>query len=265
MKRKSPIGVFDSGIGGLTVLDELIEQFPHEDFIYIADTKNCPYGEKSAEDIAELVTRVSSYLIENKVKAIVIACNTATANSNHLLEITDIPIIGVIEPTAQYALKATKNKKVAVLATIATIESNLYQNLLNKILRFKKAKVYPVKCSEFVLAVEGNQLQCDYSYNLVKDKLMNFENEHIDTVILGCTHFGLIKEEISAVFKDANLISSGKPTGEYLRKVLKRKNILNLKVEPGTVSLNTTGDPIEMAENIKWFKKPYQGINKIKV
>ena len=123
---KRPIGVFDSGIGGITVLDSLIDLLPNEDFIYVGDTLNVPYGVKTPAQIEELVTNVTKYLLKQNVKAIVIACNTATANSKHLKNITDIPIIGVIEPTAKKAIEVTKRNKIAVLATQATVNSRAY-------------------------------------------------------------------------------------------------------------------------------------------
>jgi glutamate racemase len=259
------IGVFDSGIGGLTVLSELIEQFPNEDFIYVGDTLNCPYGIKTKDEIASLVSRVATYLINQNVKAIVIACNTATANSGHLCKMTNIPIIGVIEPTAECAANATKNKKVAVLATNATIDSNCYQNLLTEKINSNNTKLYPVKCSEFVPAIESGQIENDYSFNLVKSKLQSLVNEGIDTVILGCTHFPLYRAEISSVLKNSNLITSGKPTGEYLKKVLMKNQLLNDQNINGKVIINTTGEPEKMKEQISWFSKKYQGINKIDI
>ncbi|HPL55356.1 MAG TPA: aspartate/glutamate racemase family protein, partial [Bacilli bacterium] len=108
MRNNRPIGVFDSGIGGITVLSKLAEVLPCEDFIYVGDTLNCPYGIKTPEEIANLVTRVVRYLLSQDVKAIVIACNTATANSAHLKEFVKIPIVGVISPTAKYALKVSR-------------------------------------------------------------------------------------------------------------------------------------------------------------
>ena len=120
MMKNLPIGVFDSGIGGLTVLYRLIDMFPNEDFVYVGDTLNLPYGTKTKEQLKKLVSNVSNYLNELPVKSIVIACNTATTNSGHLKETLDLPIIGVIEPTANYALNISEN--ILVLATNVTID-----------------------------------------------------------------------------------------------------------------------------------------------
>ncbi|MCK9536842.1 MAG: glutamate racemase [Bacilli bacterium] len=262
--RNNPIGVFDSGIGGLTVLDKLIEIFPHEDFIYIADTKNCPYGIRSAAEIEKLVTDVVLYLLENKIKTLVIACNTATAYGTHLAEITAIPIVGVIEPTAQAAVKTTKNHKIAVLATNATIKSGFYQEYLARQLPSAFC-VYPISCSEFVVAIEAGEINNDYSYRLVAEKLKPYRNENIDTAVLGCTHFGLYHREIAQMLPQANLVGSGAPTAQYLYKVLNQKELMSNNKAPGKVIVKTTGDPAKLNKQIKWFKKPYQGIYHIDI
>ena len=259
MANSKPIGVFDSGIGGLTVLDDLIEMFPNEDFIYVADTLNCPYGTRTKEDIENKVSDVANYLLSRDVKAIVIACNTATANSEHLKKITNVPIIGVIEPTANLASLSTKNKKIALLATSATIDSKKYQNLLTGI------NVYPVKCPEFVEVVENNQFNTDYSYELVKQKLIDLVDKDIDTVILGCTHFGLLSKEINNVFTNAILVSSGFATTKVLKRIMEDSNLMNEYNRTGVVEINTSGSKSDVQNQINWFKKNYVGVNEIKL
>ena len=260
MSRSKPIGVFDSGIGGLTVLSDLIEMFPHEDFIYVADTFNVPYGTKPNEEIEKLVLNVGNYLLNQDVKAIVIACNTATANSSLLRKSTNIPIIGVIEPTAKAAINATSNNKVAILATNATINSESYQELMED-----AVSCFPVKCSDFVPAIEGGLMDTEYSYNLVAKTLASIKDEEVDTVILGCTHFGLFSREILNVFPTATLVGCGKPTAKYLYDLLFDLNLLNDQSCFGKVILNTSGVANEVEAKIKWFDKPYIGINEIKL
>lgn len=257
MKKQKAIGVFDSGVGGLTVLESLMELFPHEDFIYVADTLNCPYGTRTKEDIANKVTDVVTYLLERDVKAIVIACNTATANSQHLSQLTKIPMIGVIEPTAKFAKKVTKNHNIAVLATIATIDSKKYEDYLIT------EQVFPVKCSEFVGLVENNQYQTNLSYKIVKNKLDYLKLDEIDTVILGCTHFGILSEEIQSVFSKATLVSSGAATAKELFCVLDSQNLLNDGIRNQYIEINTTGEIEELKKQIIWFRKPYNELKKI--
>ena len=188
MNKNLPIGVFDSGIGGLTVLYRLIQMFPNEDFVYVGDTLNLPYGTKSKEQLKKLVSNVSNYLYNLPVKSIVIACNTATTNSKHLKNTIDIPIIGVIEPTAKYALNISEN--ILVLATNVTIDSNEYQTIINQNKKDPNSKQFYLKCSDFVDAIENNEINTPYSYKLVADKLKDLKNEKIDVIICGCTHFG---------------------------------------------------------------------------
>ena len=265
MRNNKPIGVFDSGIGGLTVLSKLAEVFPCEDFIYVGDTLNCPYGVKSPEEIASLVTRVVRYLLSQEVKAIVIACNTATANSAHLKEFVKIPVIGVIEPTAKYALKASRNQNIAVLATNATIDSKSYHKAIDKKRLFKRGKKYFVKCSEFVTAIEAKQFANEYSFRLVKDKLEFLADKKIDTVVLGCTHFGLYSPEISRVLPQAKLVDCGGPASQSLKKIMKKEQLSADDFRTGMIKIATTGNPQQMKDQIDWFDKEYQGIFKITI
>lgn len=264
-RNNKPIGVFDSGIGGLTVLSKLAEVFPCEDFIYVGDTLNCPYGTRSPEEIASLVTGVVNYLLDQDVKAIVIACNTATANSSHLREFVKVPIIGAIEPTAKYALKVSKNKNIAVLATNATIDSRSYHKIIDKKRLFPRGKKYFVKCSEFVTAIEDNQFVNEYSYKLVKDKLSFLTDKKIDTVVLGCTHFGLYTPEITSALPEAKLVDCGWPISQLLKKIMKKEELMADDFRTGIILIATTGDPQTMKKQIGWFDKEYQGVFKIQI
>lgn len=265
MSDSRAIGVFDSGIGGLTVLSKLVDMFPNESFIYVADTLNCPYGVKSPDKIRNLVTKVTNFLLSKDVKAIVIACNTATANSMHLKDFVKIPVIGVIDPTAKYAYKHSKNKKIAVLATNATIDSNQYQMRLNKFRLFNRNKKYFVKCSEFVTAIEAMEIKTETSYKIVSDKIDFLKDKNIDTVILGCTHFGLYESEIREVLPNAKQVECGLPTGLYLKEVLEKNGLNADSKNDGVINLYTTGSPEEMKKQIKWFDKEYQNIVRIKL
>lgn len=253
---KRPIGVFDSGIGGINVLKSLVKQFPNEDFIYVADTLNCPYGTKSPDEIRDLVTRVSNYLINSRCKAIVIACNTATSYASHLFELKDTVVLGVIYPTANAALKV--GKKIAVLATNATINSGIYQEIILDANR----EVVPFRCSEFVEPIEKGEIQTEYSFNLVRKHLMPIEDGNIDTVILGCTHFALYQKEIEAVFKGAKIINSGEPTSEELYHILDKRNLLN-KDNKGKVYIKTTLAANSLKEQLQIFDLNYEYIEKI--
>ncbi|HPT89856.1 MAG TPA: glutamate racemase [Bacilli bacterium] len=257
---KRPIGVFDSGIGGITVLDSLIDVLPNEDFIYVGDTLNCPYGVKTPAEIEQLVTNVTKYLLSQNVKAIVIACNTATANSKHLKSITNIPIIGVIEPTARKALEVTKNNKITVLATQATVNSKAYYNLLTQ----NNAQVHQLGCPEFVELVESGEITSEKSYAVVDQVLESLKGKDFDTVILGCTHFKLLTNQVKNVFKSCEVVNSGMPTALELYSILQKENLLETSNTPGKVIINTTKDANKMKQIISsWFKKEYDGVYEI--
>lgn len=260
-KRDLPIGVFDSGIGGLTVLDKLIELFPNENFIYVGDTLNLPYGTKTKEELKTLVNNVTSYLVDYPVKAICIACNTATSASHHLPDLYSLPIVGVIEPTAKYALELGKN--ILVLGTNVTIDSHEYQNLLDSEMTLENR--YYVRCSEFVETVEKNLANTEYSYNLVKKNLAPYLDKEIDVIVCGCTHFGLLYNEFHKLFPLAKVIECAYPTGKELYNQLNENNLLTSRSCQGEVIINLTKKESDFEKKIEWFKKPIKKINEIKL
>ena len=263
VNKYSPIGVFDSGIGGLTVLNKLIDMFPNEDFVYVGDTINLPYGTKLKETLKMYVSDVSNYLEKIPVKSIVIACNTATANSHHLKDYIDIPIIGVIEPTAKAALKISEN--ILVLATNVTIESGEYKKVIDEYKKDKNSKQYYIKASEFVEAIEANDINTSHSFKLVREKLEQVKNEKIDVIILGCTHFALFANEISAVFPNTTLLECATPTGEELGRRLQELDLARNDNNQGKTIINVTKMQDNFYDKTKWFKHPYQGCYEIKI
>jgi len=237
--NNAPIGVFDSGIGGLTVLDNLIDTFPGEKFIYVADTKRCPYGEKTSRELEQIVAGVIKYFESLEVKMIVIACNTATANSYKIK--SNIPIIRIIEPTAKRALEVYKNK-IAVLATDNTILSGSYNKYLGD-------KMIGVKASPFVRIIEaGSEMQSD-SQQIIRD-ILNPIIGKVDTVILGCTHFGLIEPIIKDIMGNVQIVDSSKSLANDVKLNLET---LGFSSEPSYIDFRCTGDISEL--KISWFKK----------
>lgn len=246
-----PIGVFDSGVGGLTVLDELIKKLPNEDFIYIGDEANCPYGTKTNKEIEICVTNITKYLIKQNVKAIVIACNTASLFVDKLRKLTNIPIIDVINPTSNYAISITKNKNIGVIATIATINKGAYQKILTE----NNINVYSEACSEFVDFIENKDLNSIEGKTLVNNKLKNLKNTNIDTLIYGCTHFSILEKNIKEVLGNKiNYIACGYPTSITLYETLKNNNLLNTQKE-GKVDIYTTGNVEDTKKAMSWYKK----------
>lgn len=234
---KQAIGVFDSGVGGLLALQDLIRHYPNESFIYLADTKNCPYGVKSQNELKEIVTKNILFLENLGVKAIVIACNTASVVK---LDITpSVPIIRIVEPTIAIAKKT--GKKIAVLATNFTISQRTYQNLLG-------ANSVGVACSAFVPLVEAGQYDTAESFNVVYDLVSPLKGK-VDTVILGCTHFGLLENDIKKVLGEVAIVDSALSITPVLPSFvsLETDNI-NRKV-----TLYTTGDVSQL--HIPWFSE----------
>ena len=261
-ERDKPIGVFDSGIGGLTVLEELIKRFPNEKFIYIADRKYCPYGIKTAEQIRGRVQKVTSFLLNKAVKAIVVACNTSSVHISSARELTDKPVIGVIEPACANAVKVTKNKRVAVLATLSTVNSGIYQKLL------AKEGITPVTlaCGEFVDFLENNGVDDPSGEKIVAQKLQALKDSGIDTLIHGCTHFSLLEGHMRKVLGDKiTYISCGAPTADCLEKILYKNNLLGYQNGKGSVIIYTTGDRDRAEHSMKWFASPHSPVQHVDI
>ena len=256
MNDKKPIGVFDSGVGGLTVLEKLVKMYPGENFIYVADQGYCPYGTKTKEEIEQRVLTVGKYLLSRGVKAIVIACNTASLFKQSLQNITDIPVISVIEPTARLACQLTKTKKVAVLATNATIKNGKYQRILEE----NGMEVFPVPASQFVDIIESNEMNTEATLKTVTEKLAPLQNKGIDTVIHGCTHFGLLEFQMKKVLPDVTYVECGYPTSIILENVLQ---LSKDNVAKGSVEIYTTGKRNDFEAKIKWFTIPHQPIQEL--
>lgn len=208
------IGVFDSGLGGLTVLKSLMSVLPNEDFVYLGDTARLPYGAKSPQTIQLYLKQNIDFLKSYNVKAIVVACNSASSVLRQE-SFTDLPVWGVIEPGAMAALKATKNKKVAVIGTRATISQASYVEALQRL--DKDIEVFQQACPLFVPIVEEG-LYDDPLTNLIVYRYLNpLRSVGIDTLILGCTHYPLLKIVIKKVLPFVELIDSSKVIAEQLK------------------------------------------------
>ncbi|MCM1043430.1 MAG: glutamate racemase [Corallococcus sp.] len=251
-----PIGVFDSGIGGLTVLEHLVKAFPNEDFVYVADQGHCPYGTKTAEQVGARVEKVSRYLAAQGAKAIVIACNTASLRIDYARNAVDVPVISVIQPTYKRAEQISKNKKIAVLATVATIQSGVYQQLLSD----DGYTPVPLACSEFVDFVENHELDDPLGEKIVEEKLSAIKGKGFDTLIYGCTHFSLVEKQIRKVLGNIDYVNCGEPTADYLKEFLSRNNLLNKNGKKGKVNIFTTGSVENAKSNMKWFSAEHNPV-----
>lgn len=202
-----PIGVFDSGIGGVTVLRELLKAFPNETFIYLGDTARLPYGSKSGNTVRKYSEQNLKFLLSRNVKAMVVACNTASTQINEDM-FEGIPVYNVIDPGSLLAAQTTKNNNVAILATRATVKANSYEQKIK--LQNPKINVFSVACPLFVSLAEEGWHDDIITEQIAERYLMDLKNWDIDTVVLACTHYPLLKKPIQKVLgTKVNLIDSG--------------------------------------------------------
>lgn len=226
-----PIGVFDSGLGGLSVLKEIHQLLPHENLIYVGDSVHAPYGDKSSNYVRERSQKITDFLLNQGAKAIVIACNTATAESADLLRANiDVPVIG-LEPAIKPATQLSKNGVIAVLATQRTINSERLLGLTERYAQDKK--VLAQACPGLVEQVEAYELSSDKTVSLLERYIHPLLDQGVDALILGCTHYPFLLPAIrNIVGNDIEILETGKPVALQLQRILKQhqleRNCINL-------------------------------------
>lgn len=224
--RDQPIGIFDSGIGGLTVVQALMRMLPHETLIYLGDTARYPYGTKSADVVRRYSIENTEFLMERGIKALVVACNTSTAIAGATLrERFDVPVVGVIEPGAEAAVQATRKGKVGVIATEATIGSGEYTRALRRLR--SDLEIYTRACPLFVPLAEEGWVDNSVATTAAQLYLSTLRHSGIDTLILGCTHYPLLREVIAETMgQRVTLIDSATATAEAVRGTLEGHGLL---------------------------------------
>ncbi|MBN1869415.1 MAG: glutamate racemase [Candidatus Omnitrophica bacterium] len=215
-----PIGVFDSGLGGLTVVRELMRQLPLEDIVYYGDTARVPYGTKSKEAIVRFSIENTGILLKHKVKMVVVACNTSSSYAlNALRKKFRVPVVGVIDPGAKRAISLTKNKKVGVIATSATIASGKYVQAIKTF--DKSVEVFAKACPLFVPLAEEGWFHKPVTVDIAKEYLLPLKKSGIDALILGCTHYPLLKKALrAAVGKEVALVDSAREVASDVKALL---------------------------------------------
>ena len=238
-----PVGVFDSGLGGLTVVKALKKLLPNESIIYFGDTARLPYGVKSQGLVKQFSTQITKFLLKKNAKALIIACNTATAMALDSLknEFKDVPIIGVIEPGCEKAICETTTKKIGVIGTIATVNSGVYKETIQQ--KDSEAEIISKACPLFVPFVEEGLINGSAINEIAKYYLSSF-NHKVDTLILGCTHYPLLKEIIFNNTKNINLIDSASSVAEVAFKVLIDNKLLNMGKDSGVIHCYVTDLPM---------------------
>lgn len=268
---KRPIGIFDSGVGGMTVLAEIRKHFPNEDLTYLGDTKNFPYGDKSKETIIKMATKCAGFLISKDVKLIIIACGTATSQAlQELRKIYKVPIIGIITPTIMDIKKnVSQDKKtiIGVIATEGTIRSNKWQEELQQ--EIKNVQVISKACPLLAPMAEQGWTKNGVAKEAIKEYMKPFKKKQIDKIILGCTHYPLFAELIRAELgPDVEIINTGEKIANYLEEYLVDSGLQNERNHSGKCVYNLTDTEcnfIQVAGNLLQDERIKEKIVKIDV
>jgi glutamate racemase len=266
MEKEKPIGVFDSGIGGLTVVKRIVSYLPLEDIVYFGDTARVPYGSKSNDTIIEYGLQDAKFLMHKNIKALVVACNTVSSVAlNNLKDSFDIPIIGMIEPGAKMASLETKNKRVGVIGTRSTISNQAYSKKIKSI--DPSIHIFERACPLFVPLAEEGWTNHTATYEIAREYLKEFIKIGVDTLVLGCTHYPILAEVIqNIVGKDVKLIDSGIAAAESVKEELDRYNLHSNKSSQGNQSFYVSDIPMKFKELAELFLgKPISEVQKIEI
>ncbi len=221
------IGVLDSGVGGLTVVRELHRWIPHENIVYFGDTYRMPYGSRPQEEVRRFALEIIDFLQTQEIKMVVVACNSAAAAGlDYYREKLNIPVVGVIEPGARAALKATRNERIGVIGTEGTVGSGAYEKAISRM--EPGVEVYSRACPLLVLIVENNLVYSPESYRVTEEYLKPLKEQGVDTIIMGCTHYPLMQDLIQEVMgENVTLISSAEETAREAKEILVSSSLMN--------------------------------------
>ncbi|CAN1499289.1 MurI Glutamate racemase [Microbacteriaceae bacterium] len=258
-QASAPIGVFDSGVGGLTVARAIIDQLPNESIIYVGDTANTPYGPKALSEVRELALAVMDKLVDEGVKVLVIACNSASAAvlrdaRERYTEGRGIPVVEVIQPAVRRAVASTSNGKVGVIGTQATIASKAYDDAFAAAV---DVELFSAACPSFVEFVEKGITSGPEIITAAREYLAPLQQAGVDTLVLGCTHYPLLTGALSLVMGDGvSLVSSAEETAKDLYKVLVDNDLLRIDASSPSLSFRATGDAASFEKLAKRFLGP---------
>jgi glutamate racemase len=246
--RSRAIGIFDSGIGGLTVAAEIFKRLPHENVVYFGDTGRYPYGPRSQEIVRKFSRQNTNFLLEQGVKFIVVACNTASAMAlEYIRKIYQIPMIGVIEPGASAAAGRSRTGRIGVIGTQGTIESSSYQKALKNL--DGSLRIYSRACPLFVALAEEGYVNRPAAALIAEDYLKDLRKKKIDALVLGCTHYPLLKNTIRQVMgKGVRLIDSAEETARAADEALARLDLLNTSARSGSRRFHVSDSPRKFRE-----------------
>jgi glutamate racemase len=236
------VGVFDSGMGGLTVLHECLVTMPHEDFVYLGDGARLPYGPRPLGEVARFAHEIAAYLEAQGVKLILVACNAATSAAlPELQESLSVPVVGVITPEAHAAVQATRNRRVGLLATQLTVAAGRYEHLVHTL--DAGVRLTSIACPRLVPLIESDDAFGPDTVEAVREYAEPLKRADVDTVVLGCTHYPLIRPIFQRVFgRGVTLVFSAEETAREVAETLARKGIENDPEREGSYRFMTTGD-----------------------
>lgn len=252
-KARQPIGVFDSGVGGISVLRELINVMPNEDYIYLGDSKNAPYGTKSLEQVRELSFHNAQMLLEQGAKGLVVACNTATSAAVRIMRgmYPELPIVG-IEPALKPAALQKEHPHVLVMATPMTVQQEKFRQLMA---RYEdRAQIYPLPCPGLMEFVEAGDLESARLYDFLRELLTPYLTKPLDSVVLGCTHYPFARKMIQQIVgENVTIFDGGAGTAREMRRRLAAAGLLSPSETPGTVTFENslaTEEELELCQRL---------------
>jgi glutamate racemase len=248
IEKEQPIGVFDSGIGGLTVVKRIASALPSEDIVYFGDTARVPYGSKSNSTVIEYSIQDAKFLIHKNVKAIVVACNTSSSVAiEELKKIFHVPVIGMIGPGARFAINSTVTGRIGVIGTRATIKNKAYSSEIKKL--NPNIEVFEKACPLFVPLAEEGWANHKAAYDIAGEYLKDFKKLNIDTLVLGCTHYPILAKVIQNIIgENVKLIDSGIASAETVKRELDRFDLNTNKHSPGNLQFYVSDIPLKFKE-----------------
>lgn len=258
--RERSIGIFDSGVGGLSVLKQFLKYLPFENYIYLGDTARVPYGNKSSETIKRYARECTNFLINKNVKLIVVACHTVSSVALEEVErISNVPVVGMIKPATKTALFTSRQKKIGVIGTRATINSGAYAKSISENSKEVKVEIFSKPCPLFVPLVEEGFIHHPSTKLIAQEYLNEFTNYGIDTLILGCTHYPLLARTIKEILPEVELIDAGEQAAIYSLRLLAEQKLLQEEKDLIETSPNIDFYLTDLPINFKEIAKTFLG------
>jgi len=264
---RNPIGISDSGVGGLSVASKIMTHLPYEEILYFGDTANVPYGEKSPEQIKKLVFRILDFFVKSHVKAVVMACNSSSALVlDDARKQYDIPIIGVIEPGVREALRVSSHKKIGLIANAVTVKSGAHQRMITDISR-NGVRIAPMPCPRLVPLVEQGMLEGSEAESAVREYVGPLEDQGIDTLILGCTHYPFLEKTINKVLgRPVQIVDPAEFTALKLKEILTSTGAAAGNGVPVNHRFYVSGDPEPFSKvGSMLLGKPLEGVSTLDI